>query len=175
MTISFRALKNYDFPLLLKWLQTPHVRAWWDSDIDWNLNLIKEKYATYVDGYKESDNSKEPIYAYILEFNQQEIGYIQYYDAHRFINENYLRELPTSLVAIDMYIGEPLALNKGLGSQALVLLMEQFIFPNFAAALVTPDLNNHQAIACYRKAGFNPVYEHKENHELWLLKDKPKL
>ncbi|MGQ3888540.1 GNAT family N-acetyltransferase [Legionella sp. CNM-1927-20] len=175
MIISFRALKNYDFPLLLKWLQTPHVRTWWDSDIHWNLALIEEKYATYVNGYKEINNHQEPLYAYIIEFNHQDIGYIQYYNAHRFIKDNYLAKLPTSLAAIDMYIGEPSALNKGLGSQALSLFIEEFIFPKFEAVLVTPDLKNQQAIACYRKAGFKPIYEHIKNHELWLLRDKAKL
>ncbi len=43
--ITFKALKEEYFSLLLKWLETPHVKLWW---VNWTLGLIKEKYDNYV-------------------------------------------------------------------------------------------------------------------------------
>ncbi len=33
MTIAFRNLSEHDFPLLLKWLEIPHVKMWWDQQL----------------------------------------------------------------------------------------------------------------------------------------------
>ncbi len=46
--ITFETLSEKHFSLLLKWLETPHVKKWWDQDIHWTLGLIKEKYDNYV-------------------------------------------------------------------------------------------------------------------------------
>ncbi len=43
--ITFKVLKEEHFLLLLKWLETPHVKLWW---VNWTLGLIKEKYDNYV-------------------------------------------------------------------------------------------------------------------------------
>ena len=50
--IKFKKLAENDLPLLLKWLETPHVKYWWDSDIVWNMEKINAKYLDYVKGYK---------------------------------------------------------------------------------------------------------------------------
>jgi len=50
MKITFTPLQESHFPLLLKWLETPHVKAWWDKDIHWTPELIKKRYASYVQG-----------------------------------------------------------------------------------------------------------------------------
>lgn len=51
MTISFRSLFEQDFPLLLKWLETPHVKTWWDSEVAWTIDKINQKYSSYVNQY----------------------------------------------------------------------------------------------------------------------------
>lgn len=43
--ITFKALKEEHFLLLLKWLETPHVKKWWDADINWTPELIEKKYS----------------------------------------------------------------------------------------------------------------------------------
>jgi len=45
MIITFKPLQETHFPLLLKWLETPHVKQWWDEDVVWTLELIKENMA----------------------------------------------------------------------------------------------------------------------------------
>jgi hypothetical protein len=77
MTISFESLHESHFPLLLKWLETPHVKKWWDQDMRYTLDLVREKYSSYVKGYKLVDGQQKPIQGFIIHNNQNPIGYIQ--------------------------------------------------------------------------------------------------
>lgn len=52
MTITFEPLAESYFSLLLKWLEAPHVKAWWDWDVTWTPELIPEKFGSYVKGYQ---------------------------------------------------------------------------------------------------------------------------
>ena len=66
MNITFEPLLESHFPLLLKWLETPHVKAWWDRDIKWTHQSIQQKYSTYVNRYKLDNDISKPINAYII-------------------------------------------------------------------------------------------------------------
>ncbi|MHC3898088.1 UNVERIFIED_CONTAM: hypothetical protein LBW93_04190 [Wolbachia endosymbiont of Nasonia longicornis] len=46
--ITFKALKEEHFSLLLKWVETPNIKKWWDADINWTPELIEEKYSNYA-------------------------------------------------------------------------------------------------------------------------------
>ncbi|MFP3016806.1 MAG: hypothetical protein ACEY3L_20090 [Wolbachia sp.] len=50
--ITFKALKEEHFLLLLKWLETPHVKRWWDADINWTPELIEKKYSNYIKAFE---------------------------------------------------------------------------------------------------------------------------
>jgi len=39
--ISFRNLSGQDFPLFLKWLETTHVKVWWDSELVWTVKEVE--------------------------------------------------------------------------------------------------------------------------------------
>ncbi|HAU0101608.1 TPA: GNAT family N-acetyltransferase [Legionella pneumophila] len=173
MTISFRRLSEQDFPLLLKWLETPHVKIWWDSDVVWTMDKITRKYGSYVNQYKIENGKKKSIFAFIIVLEEQPIGYVQYYDARDFLllTANKAFDLQ-KIAAIDFYLGEESVLGKGLGSAALAQFVRNVVFQKFDAALVTPDIKNHSAIACYQKAGFMPCLTKEEAHELWLIAKK---
>ncbi|HAT1863906.1 TPA: GNAT family N-acetyltransferase [Legionella pneumophila] len=173
MTIFFRSLSEQDFPLLLKWLETPHVKTWWDSDVVWTMDKITRKYGSYLNQYKIENGKKKSIFAFIILLDEQPIGYIQYYDVCDFLN------LPADKAfdfqksaAIDFYLGEKSILGQGLGSVALKQFVQNIVFQQFDTALVTPDIKNHSAIACYQKAGFMPCLTKEEAHELWLIAKK---
>ncbi|HAT2073489.1 TPA: acetyltransferase [Legionella pneumophila] len=173
MTISFRNLSEQDFPLLLKWLETPHVKTWWDSDVVWTMDKITQKYGSYVNQYKIENGKKKSIFSFIIVLDEQPIGYVQYYDARDFL------PLPTNKIfdlqksaAIDFYLGEESILGQGLGSVALKQFVQNIVFQQFDTALVTPDIKNHSAIACYQKAGFVYLFTKEEAQELWLIAKK---
>ena len=50
--IIFKKLSDSHFPLLLKWLESPHIKEWWDRDVKWTKELIENKYSNYTKGYK---------------------------------------------------------------------------------------------------------------------------
>ncbi len=171
--ISFRNLSEQDFPLLLKWLETPHVKTWWDNEVVWTLDKITQKYSSYVNQYKIENGKKKSIFAFIIVLDEQSIGYIQYYDAYDFlcVPANKAFDFQRS-AAIDFYLGEESILGQGLGSVALKQFVQNIVFQQFDTALVTPDIKNVSAIACYQKAGFMTFLTKEEAHELWLIAKK---
>ncbi len=190
MNITFTPLAQVHFSLLIKWLQTPHVKLWWpvtpklqssvgeDQDIKWTPELIEEKYSDYVNGGKlvteREDAFKKPIYAYITCVSDTPIGYIQYYNVHDFSREQCqdLSELPNFCAGLDWYIGEVEFIGKNIGSKALCFFLEQHVFQKFDYVFVDPDTANAGAIRTYEKAGFKKIKEQLGTGEIWMIKSK---
>jgi RimJ/RimL family protein N-acetyltransferase len=170
MIITFIPLTDSHFPLLLKWLEAPHVKAWWDRDVVWTPELIKEKYAPYVNGYKCEAGIEKPIKAYIIHVDQEPIGYIQLYNAYDFLRSQPLQGLPQNLAAFDLLIGEVQYLRKGIGSFVLKEFFDHHCDPSFTHILADPDRNNIAAIRAYEKAGFKKIKEWPD--EFWMIKEQ---
>jgi aminoglycoside 6'-N-acetyltransferase len=167
--ISFSSLKSSHFPLLLKWLETSHVKKWWPEEFIWTLALVENKYQPYIQGYNLVDGKKKVLKAYIISYDEQPIGYIQLYNAHDFSRKKKLDNLPGSLGAIDFYLGEEAYLGKGLGVEILNLFLSDYV-TEYEYVFVDPDINNTVAIKTYEKTGFERVAVHQDTHELWLMK-----
>lgn len=75
MTITFKALHESDFPLLLKWLKAPHVKKWWDQDVIYTMGLVKEKFGKHIHGIAFSKNLSHKTYAYIICVHEEMVGY----------------------------------------------------------------------------------------------------
>ncbi len=60
MKITFIPLAKSHFSLLLKWLEASHVKAWWGQDVTYSMELVHEKYSSYVKGYKLVDGQQKP-------------------------------------------------------------------------------------------------------------------
>lgn len=145
--LSFVSLKKEHFPLLLKWLKATHVSCWYDKDTNWTTGKIQEKYTSYTEGFKLSDGVRKGLFAFVIAYDETPIGYIQYYDAYDFPRDGYaLRDLPTSLAALDMLIGEEAYLGKGIGQKALALFLESHVHTQFDYVFVDPDRKNSAAI-----------------------------
>ncbi|MCC2646794.1 MAG: hypothetical protein K0R02_859 [Rickettsiaceae bacterium] len=190
MTISFLPLQREHLPLLLKWLETPHVKAWWpvdqsfsegrDHDVAWTPELIEEKYESYISGYKilklDSKVITKPIHAYIICINGIEAGYIQFYNAHDFPREQgyETNELPQNCASIDVYIGEAEFIGKGFGPKSIEQFTNEYIFPKYDYVFVDPDTKNYGAIIAYEKCGFK-IIKHVNNGEVtWMVKGRDK-
>lgn len=126
MTITFEPLQEFHFPLLLKWLQASHVKKWWDQDVTYTLDLVHEKYNSYVKGYKFVAGQQKPIQGFIIHNNQNPIGYIQIYNAYDFLQTKQLFGLPENLGALDIFIGEEEVLQQGLGSKAISAFLKLY-------------------------------------------------
>src|SRR3989344_6867671 len=163
--LNFVSLNQSHFPLLLKWLESPHVKAWWDQNTSWTPELIQEKYGDYVKGYKRENGVLKRIDAFIISFKDQPIGYIQSYNAYDFQRSKPLVDLPKDLGAFDMLIGEEQYLNRSLGSKALTLFLDTK--SSYSYTFADPDRNNAAAIRAYEKAGFKKIEKQPDDTAWW--------
>ncbi|MBX9585946.1 MAG: GNAT family N-acetyltransferase [Gammaproteobacteria bacterium] len=168
MKISFVPLAESHFPLLLKWLEMPHVKKWWDQDVKWTLALIQEKYSDYVKGYKLDNGISKPIKAYIICAEAKPIGYVQIYNVYDFAREEPLTGLPSSLAGFDLLIGDEAYLKQGIGSQAIAQFIKEHGI-SYTHVFADPDSNNIAAIKAYEKAGFRKCKKQPSIDEVWML------
>ncbi|AVP87941.1 hypothetical protein phytr_10130 [Candidatus Phycorickettsia trachydisci] len=174
MDIAFYPLTSAHFPLLLKWLEKPHVKEYWDKNISWTLELVREKYENHVAGYKilklKDQIIKKPIHAFITHLDETPIGYIQYYNRHDFPSEHGydLSELPQSCGTFDWYIAEEECIGKGIGTKILSLFIQKYFTNQFEYIFADPGVKNIPAIMCYKKLGFTTLKE--VNNVLWMIK-----
>jgi len=168
MNITFVPLAESHFSLLLKWLEAPHVKKWWDKDVHWTSTLIQKKYSDYIKGYKLDNGIAKPINAYIICVDEKPVGYIQIYNAYDFARETPLSHLPESLAAFDVLIGEADYLKQGIGSKAITLFLDQYA-TSYSHVFVEPDSNNIAAIRVYEKVGFKKIFQKQDTKELWML------
>lgn len=162
--IKFQPLQRHHLPLLMKWLNEPHVWKWWGENKSWTASAVEIKYSSYLQQYKLDDGTKKPIYPFIVFYQDTPIGYIQYYNAFDFQREGFevqdvWKELPNSLAALDFYIGEPSHLGKGIGSRILSSFLETHVYTQFSACLVDPKKDNLRAVKTYEKVGFRRLCE----------------
>ena len=165
MKIEFKPFSENHFPLMLKWLSAPHVKAWWDNHVNHTETSIKEKYSSYVNGYKLESGEKKAIHSYIIHVDNNPVGYIQIYNAYDFARSKPLVGLPKSLAAIDFFIGDADYIRKGISTEVL----ESFDYEGYQNILVGPDMNNIAAIRTYEKAGFKKIMEDSDINKIWMI------
>jgi RimJ/RimL family protein N-acetyltransferase len=174
MKIHFTALAKSHFLLLLKWLEKPHVKRWWDQDIQWTSALIQKKFGSYVKGYKLEKGKAKKIKAYIVCVDEIPIGYIQLYNAYDFPRSKPLQGLPESLAAFDIFIGEENYIGSGIGSKIIALFLNEYAAA-YKYVFVDPDSFNHAAIRAYEKTGFKKISEQTDTDEIGMLKNQTML
>lgn len=145
-----------DYNLMAKWLSDPRVYEFVHGKPK-NLEWVKNKYSPRI-------QKKENINACFIEFKNQPIGYIQYFNIKPY-EKNYEMKNTKDIWAIDLWIGEVEYWDKGIGSKTLKLL-GNYIFKNLMAKkiIIDPHTANPRAIHVYEKVGFKKVKILK-NHE----------
>jgi aminoglycoside 6'-N-acetyltransferase len=154
-----------DYKLLEKWLSDPAVLEFYEGrDNPFNLEKVMKKFAHRTRGESE-------VTPCIIEYDDQAIGYIQYYivDAEEYEVHDKI-DIGEYLYpfGMDLFIGETEYWNMGIGTY-LVKGMIHYLFENENAdgIFIDPHTCNKRAIKCYEKSGFNPitVIEKRELHE----------
>jgi len=160
--ISIRKMEDtsFDYSLMAKWLSDPEVLFYYEGrDNAFGIDRIKEKYSPRILG-------EESVTPCIIELNDKPIGYVQYYyenEKNELGVENY--ETP---YGIDVFIGETIYQNQGIGTKALKLLIKYlFEVKNADVILIDPQAWNKRAIMCYEKCGFKAIkiLKKRELHE----------
>ncbi len=172
MKISLAPLDTTHFPLLLKWLETPHVKKFWDPHVTWTPSLIHAKYSDYVKGYKIEGGIAKRMRAFVICVDDVPVGYVQGYDAHDFPRSNPLMGLKNNLSAFDVFIGESDFLKRTVASKALELFFK-ILDEDYAYTFADPDPKNRAAIRLYQKAGFKEIAPHTDVDTVWMLRKSP--
>lgn len=118
--LKLRLLNNSyeDYKMLEKWYQKEEIYSHFEQR-KLNYNEIKDKYFP-----RTLENTKIPVY--MIEYEEEPIGIIQYQLIN---NEN--KKLYgincNNCYEIDIFIGELLMHNKGIGKRAINLLTEFYL------------------------------------------------
>lgn len=169
MKLTLAVLQPSHFLLLVEWLNAPHVHQWWNPEIIWTIENVIEKYTSYTYGYKLVNGEHKPIQAYIIEANDVPIGYFQIYNAYDFERNPPINNLPESLGAFDIFIGDSNYLHQGIGTKIILLgLSPQY--NSFKTILVDTHIKNNAARRAYEKAGFAVIEIDEKSENIRMLK-----
>jgi RimJ/RimL family protein N-acetyltransferase len=156
--ISFRPLFEGDLDLLHRWLNTPHVLEWWANPGP-TREQVAEEYAPRV--LKE-----ERVECFVMMYGERPIGFIQQYpvdDANPYAP--YVPSLARA-AGIDLFIGEPDLVHRGLGSALIRRFLEEVVFAgDVSVCVIDPSERNRIAIRAYEKAHFRHIATFQQEGE----------
>ncbi|MBB5234912.1 GNAT family N-acetyltransferase [Deinococcus budaensis] len=148
MTISFERLQEEHLPLLTRWLQAPHVRAFWD-DGERDEAAVRASYL--------EDGEEEPGFVFRVE--ERAAGFIQ---RERITEENEFWPWAApegETWGVDLLIGEPDLTGQGLGPAVIRAFLEALRAerPRLRRVLIDPSPANVRAVRAYARVGFVPL------------------
>ena len=149
--ITFLPVQPEHLSLLRAWLAEPHMLEWW-GDPETELSYIRDMI--------EGRDTTRP---FLIALDGRPVGYIQYWFVGHHQNEPWitdhpwLLELPADAVGVDLSLGDPDTLSKGIGSAALTAFVAMLRNEGHVTILIDPDPDNARAVRAYWKAGFRPV------------------
>jgi aminoglycoside 6'-N-acetyltransferase len=149
--LRIRRMRDHDedYQRIVRWRNEPHVRAWWDPD-DPPMTLDEARH-TYA------PNEEDPAVSGVIELGGRPIGYVQFYpwdEEPEAIDEIGLPRIAGAW-GLDIFLGEPDVLDRGLGSRALDLLCRHLFEDRGATAvMIVAAVDNARALRSYVKAGF---------------------
>ncbi|MDO8380575.1 GNAT family N-acetyltransferase [Phenylobacterium sp.] len=158
--IAFRPLAAADFRMLTRWLAEPHLRRFVQKT-PMSLDEVTAKYGPRVRG-------EQPLVCHVACDDDVPFGYLQ---AYRNRDWPDAADGQTDGISLDLHIGEPTFLDRGLGRAMLDAYVRGLALPHFAqtTAYIAHDLANTAALACSKAVGFKPVREFVEDGEPMLL------
>jgi aminoglycoside 6'-N-acetyltransferase len=162
--IALRPLARSDLPTLQRWLNTPHVYEWWGGHVGpgalggagqnaATAAQIEAKYGPDIDHGGTTQR-------FIIEHNRSPIGLIQWYFLSDFADyARAIGEESASAAGVDLLIGEPDAIGRGLGPRAIDAFVTSVVFqrPEVDRVVGGPAASNARSLRAFAKAGFQPV------------------
>ncbi|MCB1739652.1 MAG: acetyltransferase [Gammaproteobacteria bacterium] len=135
-----------DLEMLRRWDAEPHiVDAKGMEDWGWESELARDP------------DWREQL---IAEIDNRPIGFVQIIDPAR-EDAHYWGDCPDNLRAIDIWIGEPAYVGRGLGTQMMRMAIQRcFAEPCVEAIIIDPLASNTRARRFYERLGFR-FLEHR--------------
>ncbi len=145
---TFARLIDANLPRLHRWLQEPHVRAHYDD----GLRTLEQVAAYYGDCLR----GREPTHLYLGSVDATPIAFLQTYRIADYPDYAAIVDVGDDAAGVDMLIGEPAYVDRGLGGPLLAAFVEQVVWSVTGARTcwIGPSVDNARAIRAYEKAGF---------------------
>ncbi|UNK18625.1 acetyltransferase [Paenibacillus sp. N3/727] len=145
--LTIRYLAETDAPLLAVWLSDPLVLTYYEGrDRPHDLEMVKQHFF----------DDDESCTRCIVQYDGQDIGYIQYYaitDEER--TEYGYVNFTGSIFGMDQFIGETTFWNQGIGTELITTMVRYLLFHEGADKIVMdPQAWNVRALRVYEKVGF---------------------
>lgn len=141
-------MKESDFPLLAAWLIEPHVRRFYQKT-PVTLEEVALECGPAVRG-------EERTICHLATVGGTPFAYLQCYR-----NADYPEWADiigvNDGISVDLFVGEPAYLRRGLGRAALSLYLRQVAFPHYAGerrAFIAHEPVNTAALRCSQAVGF---------------------
>lgn len=141
----FKEFSEEHIVLFRHWLNQDHIKLYWqETDSDEEL---KRKYLT--------EFKARSVYPFVIEYQNQMIGYIQYYNAYK-IGDGWWENEEQGTFGIDLMIGDLNFVGKGLGTQIIKEFVNYVntLEPSMSSVIIDPEPKNKRAIKTFEKAGF---------------------
>ena len=163
--IEFEPLKHEHLPLLREWLGREHVRRWYSRD-----RIIDES----IEHYEDAIAGRDPTDNYLIVLDGRPIGMIQTYLVSDYPEWEAVVQVGEGVGGIDLLIGEPELVGRGLGPQVLETFAREVVFvrPETQAVVASVDDENQRSWRAFEKAGFHYVRDVEEEgrrHRLMRL------
>jgi aminoglycoside 6'-N-acetyltransferase len=145
--VTLTPFSNTEVTLLRSWLAAPHVAAWYpdpEDHVGWAANPPPEG--------KRS----------LITFGTRTVGYIRWQSVSREVLDSVdLQEIPAGSVDVDILIGDPEFIGRGIGPKALLVLLSQLRQKRDVPLVgLTTSVHNLPAQRAYTKAGFHILREY---------------
>ena len=146
--IGFRLMTPADLPLMHEWLSQEFVYAWYEKR-PFSVEDVQAKFLPRVTG-------EQPTRCFFITHDGRPIGYIQTYRMVDYPDYNRQVGMEEDAAGLDLFIGHPDYIHKGLGKHILTRFMDEVVFkmPGITKCCVGPEPENAVAIRAYEKAGF---------------------
>lgn len=136
-----------EYALLLSWLSHPEISRFYGGDAAREIASIRRHV------------QKGDVCSCLILQQERPIGYLQFYEIADWEEKEELLLLPYAHpYGIDLFLGEPGLLGRGIGTRCLEMVCGYLFAQKHADALcIDPRVDNQRAIRCYEKAGFSYV------------------
>ena len=139
-----------DLALVESWLHSGHVGRWWGQP----AAVVPEI------------SSRDERSAALIHLNGNPVGLLCWQPlSPRELLEAGLADLPDGLIDVDIMIGDPNALGRGVGPEALRLLFEKLRLRGVEHIGMATSIANTRAHVAYAKAGLRPFRDFVEDGE----------
>lgn len=156
---AFRPMSAGDLPTIRRWLETPHVSAWWHDPAE-QLELVS------------GDLGHPDMTQFIVAADGQEFAYLQCYNLLAW--DSGFGPQPDGTRGLDQFIGEANMIGCGHGSRFVRAFADQLLASGTPRVVTDPDPMNTQAIHAYERAGFrrDRLVETPDGPALLMMRDQ---